>query len=123
MFIGRERELNFLEELYRSDKFKMMIMYGRRRVGKATLLSRFSKNKKSIFFVAEEINEKLLLEKFSNIIAEYLQISNLLLDFHSWESALEYLRELAKNQHILLVLDEFPYMVNSNNGLLSKLGK
>jgi|LGOV01.1.fsa_nt_gb AAA+ ATPase superfamily predicted ATPase len=121
MFIGRKNELKILEDLYQSNNFELMVMYGRRRVGKTTLISKFSENKKYIFFVAEEINEKLLLEKFSKVIAEYMNLSNLPLNFQSWESALEYLGELAQTERILLVLDEFPYMVNSKNGLLSTL--
>lgn len=121
MFIGRSTEMNILDELYNSDKFEMLVMYGRRRIGKTTLLSKFSKNKKSVFFVAEEINDKLLLEKFSKEIAQSMNLANLPLNFESWESAFEYLGKLAMIERIIIILDEFPYMVNSNKGLLSKL--
>ena len=67
------------------------------------------------------MNEKLLLEKFSKIISEYIGNSNLPLNFISWERAIEYLGTLARTKRILLVLDEFPYMVNANGSLLSKL--
>jgi hypothetical protein len=121
MFIGRKDELKILENLYNSNQFEMLVIYGRRRIGKTTLLSKFSEDKNSIFFVAEEMNEKLLLEKFSKIISEYIGNSNLPLNFTSWEGAIEYLGTLAKKERILLVLDEFPYMVNANERLLSKL--
>lgn len=38
MFIGREKELNELEKLYAADQFQMPVIYGRRRIGKSTLI-------------------------------------------------------------------------------------
>ena len=45
MFIGRENELNELNMLYEQDRFHLFVLYGRRRVGKTTLLNEFCKNK------------------------------------------------------------------------------
>lgn len=45
MFIGREEELQLLNDLYQSEKFEFMVLYGRRRVGKTSLLQEFSKGK------------------------------------------------------------------------------
>lgn len=45
VFIGRVKELNQLSKLYNKDKFNFIVMYGRRRVGKTTLLSEFCKDK------------------------------------------------------------------------------
>ena len=50
VFIGRERELNDLNMLYRQDKFQLFVLYGRRRVGKTTLLNEFCKGKDAIFY-------------------------------------------------------------------------
>ena len=54
MFIGRDRELNTLQELYEKDGFGMSVIYGRRRIGKSTLIVEFLKDKKSIFYTATE---------------------------------------------------------------------
>lgn len=51
MFIGRETELNALEKAYKRGKFQMVVMYGRRRVGKTTLVSKF------ILFTKASINK------------------------------------------------------------------
>ena len=40
MFVGRERELSTMEALYASNSFEMLVIYGRRRVGKTALLAR-----------------------------------------------------------------------------------
>lgn len=50
VFIGREKELNDLNTLYRQDKFQLFVLYGRRRVGKTTLLNEFCKGKDAIFY-------------------------------------------------------------------------
>ena len=42
MFIGRERELKSLEQLYASGKFEFAVVYGRRRVGKTAQIGRAS---------------------------------------------------------------------------------
>lgn len=54
VFIGREKELADLEELYLQDKFQLFVLYGRRRVGKTTLLNEFCKNKNAIFYSGAE---------------------------------------------------------------------
>lgn len=71
MFIGRERELASLECLYKSDKFEFAVVYGRRRVGKTALISRFIEEKKAIYLMGVESSEKQNLENFSRSILEY----------------------------------------------------
>ena len=63
MFIGRERELATLNQLYASDKFEFVVIYGRRRVGKTALISRFIDEKNAIYFMGVASNTKQNLEK------------------------------------------------------------
>ncbi len=72
MFIGREQELKKLNRMYGSDKLEVAIIYGRRRVGKTTLINEFCKGKKTIFFVAQENSAGQNLEALSNAITEML---------------------------------------------------
>lgn len=58
MFVGRKQELDTLNSLYRKDSFEFVVMYGRRRVGKTTLINEFIKDKKAIFYSGLETNEK-----------------------------------------------------------------
>ena len=69
--LGRVAELNYLNELYESEKFEFLVMYGRRRVGKTTLLQEFSKHTNAIFFPAREKNDALNLEDYSKTIQLY----------------------------------------------------
>ena len=120
MFIGREQELSDLNALYAMDKFQMFVLYGRRRVGKTTLLNEFCKGKDSIFYSAEQSNDKLNLEKFSALIYQFYGETGWG-PFLSWEGALTYIDERQKDKRLILVLDEFPYLVKKNHALLSKL--
>ncbi len=121
MFIGREQELNTLNKLYRSDKFEFTVIYGRRRVGKTALISKFTKGKDTIFFTGVETNAKQNLDNLSRCIMEYN--TGIIVDssFASFESALEYVFELAKTKRIVLVIDEYPYVARASKSLASTL--
>lgn len=49
MFIGRDKELDALDRLYKSDKFEFVVIYGHRRVGKTALINHFIDDKKAIY--------------------------------------------------------------------------
>jgi len=121
MFIGRKTELEKLEMLYRKKGFQFVIMYGRRRVGKTTLMLEFCKDKPSIFFVAEEYNDKIALQKFSEKIFEFFKINDFMSAFESWEKAFLFLAKQAENRRLVVVLDEFPYIVSANKSIPSIL--
>lgn len=121
MFIGREYEIETLNKLYSKEEFEFVVMYGRRRVGKTTLLSEFCNNKPAIFFVAEEYNSNLSLKNFSKQILEYFKMTDYISTFESWEKAFMFLAKQSENKQLVLVMDEFPYLVQSNNTLPSLL--
>ena len=54
MFFGRSQELDKLNQMYKSDNFEFAIIYGRRRVGKTSLIKEFCKGKRSIYFLSRE---------------------------------------------------------------------
>lgn len=118
MFIGREKELKELNKLYNDDKFQLFVLYGRRRVGKTTLLKEFCKNKKAIFYSAEQSNEKINLEKFSELVFGFYNETTLE-PFSSWENALKYINDRQSEERLVLVFDEFPYLANHNKAILS----
>lgn len=120
MFLGREQELADLEDLYFQDRFQLFILYGRRRVGKTTLLNEFCKDKNTIFYSAEQSNTKLNLDKFSELVFQHYGETSLS-PFTTWEKALTYIHQRQGNQRLVLVFDEFPYLVRKNKVLLSTL--
>lgn len=116
---GREKELKRLKELYDSKRFEFLIMYGRRRVGKTTLLEEFSRNTNSIFFPAREKNDALNLQDFSKTIQLHFNHS-FIAPFPSWESAFEYIGEHVKKR-MTIIIDEFPYIISENPTVKSLL--
>lgn len=65
MFIGRKQELQFLEDKYNSKDGQLIVLYGRRRVGKTETLREFCKSKRHIFYSCREVSDKLQLRSFS----------------------------------------------------------
>lgn len=119
-FIGREKELSDLNELYLQDKFQLFVLYGRRRVRKTTLLNEFCKDKDTVFYSAEQSNDKLNLEKFSSLVFGFYGENNLE-PFSSWTNALSYIDERQNGKKLVIVIDEFTYLVRKNKALLSEL--
>jgi hypothetical protein len=120
MFIGRERELSALERAYGQSTFQMIVLYGRRRIGKTTLLSRFAEGKRAIFFSAQQVNGHLALEQFSAKVLEFFA-EKMIRRFDDWAMAFEYLGQKAPNERLVLIIDEFPYLASANPALLSLL--
>jgi AAA+ ATPase superfamily predicted ATPase len=114
MFAGRKRELDFLEKKYKHAQAELLIIYGRRRIGKTELLKHFTSEKQHIFYSAIETVDANQLELFSKAIVKGTTFESVMNAFKSWEDAFEFLANQSKNQQLLLVIDEFPYMVNGN---------
>lgn len=118
--IGRVQEMNQLERMYTSARFEFMVMYGRRRIGKTTILQEFSKTHKTIFFSAQEKNDALNLQDFSRLVQEYFD-RNFISNFANWEDALNYLGRKSQNQRTVLIVDEFPFLAETNPSIKSIL--
>lgn len=118
MFIGRERELKSLERLYTSDKFEFAVVYGRRRVGKTALLTRFIQGKNAIYFMGVESSAKQNLENLSRSILEYASGIAAESAFLSFQAALEYVFKLAEKERVVLVLDEYPYVARDRKSVV-----
>jgi len=122
MFTGRISELKKLNEMYESDVFECAIIYGRRRVGKTTLIREFIKDKKAIYFVAREADGAFNLNVFSNdvysVTARELAGNSF---FSSWDKALEYICNISKENRIILAIDEYPYLAGGYREISSIL--
>ena len=119
MFVGRAEELGLLQELYDSDHFEFLVLYGRRRVGKTSLLGQFVQGKNAIFFSAQEKNDSLNLSDFSNLIQAHFK-ENSYGTFSSWQNAFNYVGSHV-SERLLIVIDEFPYIATENPSVKSIL--
>lgn len=121
MFVGREEELAMLEKLYSSRSFEMVVVYGRRRVGKTALIEEFSKDKRTLSFTAQLQSDKDNLSDFSHTVFRCFGLPDVMPPFADWASALQFVAEQAKDQRLVIVVDEFPYACNANAALPSTM--
>lgn len=122
MFFGRSAEMSTLEKLYQTDTYELLILYGRRRVGKTTLIREFSKEKKLIYFVANQETKVDALARMSQMVLEVLPEASAYIDvFENWEKLFEYMYNQAQKEKLVFVIDEYPYLVHSEPSFSSIL--
>ena len=122
MFIGREKELRYLNEAYASDKAEFIVLYGRRRIGKTELLNEFSKDKTCIFYTCREYTDKKQRQSFTEKVRSYKIPEFEFVDcFSDWEKAFSSVSYIKTTQKKLLIIDEFPYACRVNPSIPSVL--
>lgn len=120
MFIGRKSELDSLEKAYESNKFELAVIYGRRRVGKTTLIKEFVEGKSGIFFVANQESKNDALKRMSRLVLETFPAAKTYLEmFDSWDKILEYIQQNVGDRKFVLILDEYPYLASSDPSISS----
>ena len=120
MFIGRSDELRFLEERMAAKGGQLVVIYGRRRIGKTELLRKFCEGKRHIFYSCTESPDAQQLAAFSErVLRENVPASRYITSFADWRQAFESIAELPGDDRKILVIDEFPYMVRGNRAIPS----
>ena len=117
-FIGRNKELNLLNQWYEEDEFQFVTIYGRRRVGKTSIIEQFVKGKRAIFFTAIRTKGDMNLRFLNEAVKDSFEIS---------DDTVLYFDKLFKiisdnaDRRLVLVIDEFPYLAGSDEEVLSML--
>ncbi len=119
-FIGREEELNLLNDLIKSDNFESILIYGRRRVGKSELIKHCLETNDvlSIYYESKQTSEQNNLISLSNIVSYSLKLP---LGFNSIEELLEFIFSQSLDKKIILVIDEYPFLKAKVEGMDSIL--
>ena len=114
-FVDRELEMETLQNEYERDGSALVVLYGRRRVGKTTLISEFIKDKKALFFLASEEAEAQNRNAFKEKVAEFID-SNLLrsADIKNWDVLFKAIMDTPFESKPVIVLDEFQYLGKAN---------
>lgn len=114
-FIDREQEMDTLQSEYERDGSALVVLYGRRRVGKTTLISEFIKDKKALFFLASEESEVQNRNAFKDKVAEFID-SDLLrnADVKTWDVLFKAIVDTQFESKPVIVLDEFQYLGKAN---------
>lgn len=111
-FVDRENELEYLNSEYNKKESSLIILYGRRRIGKTSLIKEFGKDKNMIYFLATEETEKQNLKQLSILVAEYLKLENI--EFSDWDSVFKFIVNSQNDKKIVIVIDEFQYLGKVN---------
>ena len=122
-FIGREEELAALERAYNSDRFEMAVVYGRRRVGKTTLLRKFSAGKRCVYYTAIKTTAARNTELLGRAVLEQLAPELAQTRFRSLEDMFDFLHDQSKEERLVLIMDELPYYAKREESLVSVLQK
>jgi len=129
MFVGRKHELALLEEAYASDRAELVVLYGRRRIGKSSLVKTFAEGKSAFleFEAIEGEQGRAQVLHFTESLRRqtgdpFLQHAA----FRTWEHALSYLTDRVVNEHrgaekLILFLDELQWMAAGRSRLVSLL--
>ena len=122
MFYCRERELGDLNSRYDRGEFECAIIYGRRRVGKTSLINEFCKGKPTVFFSALNSNSKDNLEALSRAIygKDHENASTAPI-FSSFDDAFNAISRMAEQERIIFVIDEYPYLASADKSISSRI--
>lgn len=121
-FIDRQNELSTLNSLLRRRGGQFVAVYGRRRVGKTTLLRHWVEQSglPYVYWVARR--ETADAERYSLARAVWRTLGrNEPPRFASWETLFEEIAALIADRPFILIFDEFPYAVESDAALPSHL--
>lgn len=120
MFYGRENELKIIQEAVDSSRAELGILYGRRRVGKSSLLMQFKKHKRDLCFEAlQKVSTNKQIDHFTDQLAKETRTPKILA--RNWKEAFDGLTQhIQKGKHYV-VFDEFPWMAAGRTELVSLL--
>ena len=113
MFIGRNRELSELCDRYKGQRKEFGVIYGRRRIGKSALITKFLEDRKGLLFQAKRDNAYGNLKSFSYSLDKLLGLPKQYV-FSSWEEAFDAVLEYAGNDRFVLAIDEYPYIIEQD---------
>ncbi|WP_440767214.1 ATP-binding protein [Natronorubrum sp. DTA7] len=116
-FYDRDDELAALETAADSPGHDFYVVYGRRRVGKTELLKEFCTDRPHIYFLAAQEAEHRQREKFVEQVAD--SFGDRVPRIDGWDDAFEYLGDRLASEDRIVVIDEFPYLVEANDSVPS----
>jgi len=116
-FHDRVAELDAVETAADSPGHAFYVVYGRRRVGKTALLKEFCRDRPHVYFLAAQEAEPRQREKFVEQVAT--RFDDRVPRIDGWDDAFEYLGEKLADESVVVVIDEFPYLVDENDSLPS----
>jgi uncharacterized protein len=121
-FYARKEELSALETQYKQTEFRstMTVVTGRRRVGKTSLAREFAKDKIVLYLFVSKKSESLLCREYLETIRQMFA-SAVLGEINDFRTMFKLLLSLAKDQRIVVIIDEFQEFLSINPAVYSEM--
>lgn len=118
-FVAREMELSLLDDLYGRTGAQFLIVYGRRRIGKTRLLNYWAEriSGRYLYWGATQTSRVNQLRRFSQALWEFTNPgakADLEFSYVSWDAAFVEAGRLAREERLVLILDEFTYVMQAD---------
>lgn len=120
VFLGRQQDLKILEETASKPGFQMTVIYGRRRIGKSLLITEFCKDKKASYYIADKTSIAANVKKWSEQFIEDVIPQAEGASFEDLDKFFQFVANCAKQERIILALDEIPYIAEADESFLSQ---
>lgn len=121
MFVNREKELETLQSEYMSPGFRFSVLYGRRRVGKTTLLKEYIQKKTSIYFLVTLESENIVLKRFQEIVADFFNDEFIRsVELKDIKQLFSYIASKKSEKKLIIIIDEFQYLTKINKSTPSQ---
>ena len=113
-FISRENELEYLNKEYNKKESSLIILYGRRRIGKTSLIKEFGKNKNMLYFLATEESETQNMKQLLDAYYRKSEYQGIVVSMQDWESIFKFIISNKSEEKKIIVIDEFQYLGKTN---------
>jgi len=124
-FVGRKKELALLERFLRKKTASLIVIKGRRRIGKSRLITEFAKNFKFYSFAGIAPNEKTTAESerdtFSRQLSEQTGMPTSSINNTDWDYLFYFLTEKIRHGRVILLFDEISWMGSKDPHFLGKI--
>ncbi len=117
IFVNRVVELDFLNKIYKKNGKQLIIIYGRRRVGKTELINHFCINKKSVYFLADKRGTLSNARRFAKLCAEHFK--DVEPQVNNFDDAFSYIKKRLGKEKTVITIDEFSYLVEKDQSISS----
>jgi len=127
-FVSREMELALLDNLYQQEGAQFLVLYGRRRIGKTALVTQWGRGVEGpyLYWMASQTSATNQLRNFSQALFQFLNPETVVtptFSYPSWEAAFAEVARLSAGRRVVVVLDEFTYVMQADPEVPSLIQK
>ncbi len=116
LFVDRADEMAFLESEYAKDRSSLIVIYGRRRVGKTELALKFAAGKPAVYYLSQKFDLEGGVEDFLEKTCEQLGIYRPMIS--KWDDALKFISRQMETKPVIII-DEVPYLIEGSSAAMS----